>query len=120
MPLERWPAIAQTGKIASYDLRSILASSRTSRALLASTALAGILASLSFAPPAHAQTVTTNGDVTIGYVAPRTPVLPGPQPNPWIIDGTPQFPLDLHVGDTAAGSLAIENGGEVNQPTGPE
>jgi len=69
-------------------------------ALLGSTALTGLLAGLLGANPVQAQQTIDNGETVT--------VPSGPQPSPWIIADT------LRVGDTGAGTLVIEGGGQVS------
>lgn len=110
MRLQRLPAIAHTEGSSWSSFPSRLADFRIGQSLLCSTALAGVLVILPFGIPVQAQTVTTDGDVATAD--PTTPVLPGPQPNPWNIGNT------LIVGDTATGSMDIEGGGIVNSGQG--
>ncbi|MCL2761453.1 MAG: autotransporter-associated beta strand repeat-containing protein, partial [Desulfuromonadales bacterium] len=71
--------------------------------------VAAILAAalgLSFSSAAYAQTVTTDNDVTVAGIA----VAPGTQTSPW-------NPVNLVVGNTGNGTLAISDGGVVSATT---
>jgi len=102
MRLQRLPAIARDENSVWPIFRSGFTDVRLGRALLCSTALAGLLAMLPVG--VQAQTITTDGEV----LTPTAPVPPGAQPHPWTV------PELLVIGNIVTGSLDVEGGGVVN------